>query len=68
KVDTLAMSCLAHTGNNATRNTVFSGIKKLLAGETIIYDITNKKIKEHKRIFIKPTSNHTFREAEFRRM
>tara|TARA_B100000579_G_scaffold234299_1_gene192064 strand:+ start:12962 stop:14728 length:1767 start_codon:yes stop_codon:yes gene_type:complete len=68
KVDKLAMSCLAHTGINATRNTVFSGIKKLLAGETIIYDITNKKIKEHKRIFIKPTSNHTFREAEFRRM
>ena len=42
-VDKLAMSCLAWTGINATRNTTFSGIKKLLAGETKVYNIANKK-------------------------
>ena len=47
-VDKLAMSCLAWTGINATRNTMFSGIKKLLAGETKVYDIENKKFTEIK--------------------
>jgi len=67
-IDNLAMSCLAHTGINATRNTVFSGIKKLLAGETIVYNISNKKIKSHKRIFIKPNSNLDFDPEGFRNM
>ena len=67
-INKLAISCLAHTGINVTRNTVFGNIKKLLAGETLIYDITNKKIKERKRIFIKPISNSKFDVAEFRSM
>ena len=67
-IDKLAMSCLAHTGINATRNTVFGNIKKLLAGETLIYDIEKKKIKKRKRIFIKPNSNSKFDKAEFRSM
>ena len=67
-VDRLAMSCLAYTGINATRNTVFNNIKKLLAGETLIYDIENKRIKERKRIFIKPNSNSKFVKEEFRNM
>ena len=67
-IDKLAMSCLAHTGINATRNTVFGNIKKLLAGETLIYDIENKKIKKRKRIFIKPNSNSIFDVEEFRTM
>ena len=67
-VDSLAMSCLAHTGINATRNTVFKNIKKLLAGETLIYDIANKRIKNIKRIFIKPNSNGKFDKEEFRTM
>ncbi len=68
QIDKLAMSCLAHTGINATRNTVFSGIKKLLAGETLVYDIENKKFIATKRIFIKPTSDHKFDAYEFRTM
>ena len=67
-VDSLAMNCLARTGINATRNTVFSGIKKLLAGETIIYNISNKKIRSRKRIFIKPISNMGFDPEGFRSM
>ena len=65
-VDKLAMSCLAWTGINATRNTVFSNIKKLLAGETKVYDIKNKKFIETKRIFLKPTSNGSFDPGQFR--
>ena len=68
QVDKLAMSCLAWTGINATRNTVFNGIKKLLAGETKIYSVTAKQFIDTKRIFIKPTSDHYFEPAEFRRM
>ena len=67
-VDKLAMSCLAHTGINATRNTVFGNIKKLLAGETLVYDIPNKRIKNIKRIFIKPNSTEKFNPEEFRTM
>ena len=67
-VDKLAMSCLAWTGINATRNTTFSGIKKLLAGETKVYNIASKKFIETKRVFIKPTSNHKFDAEEFRDM
>ena len=68
KVDRMAMSCLSWTGINATANTMFSGIKKLLAGETKVYDVINKKFIETKRIFIKPTSDHYFEPAEFRKM
>ena len=67
-IDRLAMSCLGHTGINATRHSIFRGIKKLLAGETIIYDVANKRIKEHKRFFIKPISNKKFDPEEFRNM
>ena len=67
-IDKLAMSCLAWTGINATRNTTFSGIKKLLAGETKIYNIENKKFTKTKRVFIKPTSDHRFCPVEFKKM
>ena len=67
-VDPLAISCLARTGINATRNSIFKGIKKLLAGETIIYNISNKKIRSRKRIFIKPISNMSFDPEGFRSM
>ena len=65
-VDPLGMGCYALAGINATRNTVFSGIKKLLAGETIVYDIRNQKIKQTKRIFIKPNSNSKLYPDEFK--
>ena len=67
-MDKLAVSCMSMSGINVTRNTFFSGIKKLLAGETIIYDITNKRIKQTKRIFVKPNSNKTFNPNQFRGM
>ena len=65
KLDQLAASFFNQTGISALRNTFFTGIKKLLAGETIVYDIPNKKIKSTKRIFIKP-KHKEFNPDEFR--
>ena len=55
------------TGINPLRETVFTGIKKLLAGETIVYDIAQKKIIDTKRIFIRPNCNIKFKPEEFRK-
>ena len=68
KMDNLAVSFMARTGINALRNTFFTGIKKLLAGETIVYDILQKKIVNTHRVHIKPISNKPFDPKEFRRM
>jgi asparagine synthase (glutamine-hydrolysing) len=65
-IDNLAASFQSRTGLNPLRNTLFSGIKKLLPGETIVWDIENKKISATKRIYIKPNSNIAFNETEFR--
>ena len=66
KIDPLAVSFMGKTGINALRNTFFTGIKKLLAGETIIYDVANKKIKDRHRLYIGPTSTKKFNAEEFR--
>ena len=66
KIDRLAASFQSRTGLNPLRNTLFSGIKKLLPGETIVWDISNKKIINTKRIYIKPNSNAKFDTKEFR--
>ena len=67
KLDNLAASFQSRTGLNPLRNTLFSGIKKLLPGETIVWDIANKKICDTKRIYIKPNSNIKFDPDEFRK-
>ena len=66
KIDEMAFSSMAHVGLNPTANTFFSNIKKLLSGETIIYDLQNKKIKSKKRNLITPTNNHNFNIEEFK--
>ncbi len=66
KLDKLAVGCMTTTGINPLRNTFFTGIKKLLAGETIVYDMANKKISNTKRVFIRPNSNKKFDPGEFR--
>ena len=68
KMDELALGCMTTTGINPLRNTFFTGIKKLLAGETIVYDIANKKIIDTKRVFVKPNSNKKFDPLEFRKI
>ena len=64
-VDNLGLSLMTQIGINVSNHTLFSGIKKLLSGETLVYDIENKRIKSKKRIYIKPASNHTFQKEEF---
>ena len=66
KIDNLAFSCMTHVGVNVTANTFFSNIKKLLSGETIVYDLKNKKIKNKTRNLIQPSNNHNFNAEEFR--
>ena len=65
-IDPLAFSCMAHVGVNVTANTFYTNIKKLLCGETIVYDLHKKKIKNKKRNLIVPTNNHHFDAQEFR--
>lgn len=66
KIDKLAASFMARTGINALRNTFFTGIKKLLAGETLIYNLNSKKFTNSHRVQIKPISDQKFRPDEFR--
>ena len=66
KLDNLAASFQSRTGLNPLRNTLFSGIKKLLPGETIVWDIVKKQISNTKRIYIKPNCNVDFDPNEFR--
>lgn len=65
-IDPLAFSCMAHVGVNVTENTFFSNVKKLLSGETIVYDVANRKIKSKKRNLVVATNNNKFDEEEFR--
>ena len=66
KIDKLAASFQSRTGLNPLRNTLFSGIKKLLPGETIVWSIDDKKIIDRKRIYIRPNCNIKFEAKEFR--
>ena len=50
KLDKLASSFQSRTGCNPLRNTLFSGIKQLLPGETLTYCLKQKKFVDSKRI------------------
>ena len=39
----LALACTSLIGVNVLRQTIFSGIYKVLPGETLIYDLSQKK-------------------------
>ena len=66
KIDRLALACTSMLGVNVLRQTVFTGVHKVLPGETIIYDLGFKKIKRSFRTFVKPYSNNKFSHEEFR--
>ena len=65
KIDRLGLACTTLLGVNVLRQTLFSGIYKVLPGETIIYDLYNKKIKSSFRNLVKPYSNNSFIVEEF---
>lgn len=46
KINRLGLACTCFLGVNVLRETLFSGIHKVLPGETIIYDLEKKILKE----------------------
>jgi len=64
-IDRLDLACTCMLGVNVLRQTVFKGIYKVLPGETIIYDLIKKKVKNSFRTLIKPNSNNKFDSDEF---
>ena len=65
KIDRLSLACTSMLGVNVLRQTVFKGILKVLPGETIIYDLSLKKIKRSFRTLVKPYSNKKLFKEEF---
>ena len=56
KIDRVGLVCTSFLGVNVLRQTLFNGIYKVLPGETIIYDLSNRKVKRSFRNLIKPYS------------
>ena len=56
KIDRLGLACTCLLGQNVLRQTLFNGIYKVLPGETIVYNLNNRKIKSKFRNLVKPTS------------
>ena len=67
-LDNLACSMMTKAGTNPLRNTLFTNIKKLLPGETLVYDIDKKTIDSAKRIYMKPNANKDFSKNELKEM
>ena len=67
-LDNLACSMMTKAGTNPLRNTLFTNIKKVLPGETIVYDIKNKKLDYMKRIYLRPNANTEFNKNELKEM
>jgi len=65
KIDRLALVSTCLVGANVLRQTLFSGVYKVLPGETIIYSLDHKKIKSTFRNLVKPYSNNSFNVEEF---
>lgn len=66
KLDQMSASMMSTTGLNVGRNTMFSNIKRLLPGETLVYDVTQKKILQRKLDNVVPESNRSLDLEEFR--
>ena len=65
KIERLALVCTSYLGVNILRQTMFNGIYKVLPGETIVYNLDNRKVRLSFRNFIKPHSRKIFDAEEF---
>ena len=65
-LDNLACSMMTKAGTNPLRNTLFTNIKKVLPGETILYDIKTRSIDYVKRIYIKPNADKDYNKNELK--
>lgn len=67
-LDNLACSMLTKAGTNPLRNTLYTNIKKVLPGETIVYDIKSKTLDYVKRIYIRPNADQDYSKKELQEM
>ena len=67
-LDNLACSMLSKTGVNPLRNTLYTNIKKVLPGETIIYDVVSGTLDYAKRIYIRPNADRDYSKSELKKM
>ena len=65
-IDEFASASMSYSGINISANTMFKGIKKVLPGQTLVYDIHKQKFTRTSRWVIKPTSKKGFDPEEFR--
>ena len=65
KINLQSLVCMAYCGMNFLRNTLFSGIKKVNAGETLVYDLNKKKFIKSIRNIVKPRSSKKLDKEEF---
>ena len=65
-IDEFAAAAMSYSGINATRHTMFTNIKKVLPGETLVYSIEHKKFVQSQRTFITPSSNGALDNEQFR--
>ncbi len=68
KLDNLACSMMTRAGTNPLRNTLFTNVKKVLPGETIVYNIKNKTLEHVKRIYIRPNADKDYSNDELKDM
>jgi len=68
KLDNLACSMMTKAGTNPLRNTLFTNIKKILPGETIVYNIESKTLDYAKRIYLRPNADTGFNKNELKEM
>ena len=66
KIHLPSLVCMAQLGMNFFRNTLFENIKKVMPGETLIFDLSKKKFIKSSRITIKPSSTINLNVEEFR--
>ena len=67
-LDNLACSMMTRTGTNPLRNTMFTNIKKVLPGETIVYDLKMRTLNCAQRIYIKPNADKDYSKNELKEM
>jgi len=66
KIDDIASACMSYCGVNATNHSLFNNIRKVMPGQTLTYDVANKKFAGYNTYTIHPTSNKNLDLEEFR--
>lgn len=66
KIDDIASACMSYCGVNATNHSLFNNIRKVMPGQTLTYDVANKKFTGSDTYTIHPTSNKNLDLEEFK--